>query len=65
MPFWLVPLDLLISSPLFFISPDTYAGMAVTAGLGGLIPWQAGIETGIGRFQFILGREIGLTLYGR
>jgi len=39
--------------------------MAVTAGLGGLIPWQAGIETGIGRIQFILGREIGLTLYGR
>ena len=36
-----------------------------TAGLGGLIPWQAGIETGIGRFQFILGREVGLTLYGR
>jgi hypothetical protein len=65
MPFWLVPFDLLITSPLLFISPDTYAGMAVTAGLGGLIPWQAGIETGIGRFQFILGREIGLTLYGR
>ena len=65
MPFWLVPLDLLITSPLFFIAPDTYASMAVTAGLGGLIPWQAGIETGIGRFQFILGREIGLTLYGR
>ena len=38
---------------------DSYA-----AGLGGVIPWQAGIETGIGRFQFILGREIGLTLYG-
>jgi hypothetical protein len=39
--------------------------MAVTAGLGGLIPWQAGIETGIGRFQFILGREVGVALYGR
>ena len=65
MPFFLVPFDLLITSPLFFISPETYAGMAVTAGLGGLIPWQAGIETGIGRFQFILGREIGLSLYGR
>ena len=65
MPFFLVPFDLLITSPLFFISPETYAGMAVSAGLGGLIPWQAGIETGIGRFQFILGREIGLSLYGR
>ena len=65
MPFYVVPLDLLITSPLFFIAPETYASMAVTAGLGGLIPWQAGIETGIGRFQFILGREIGVALYGR
>ena len=39
--------------------------MAVTSGLGGLIPWQAGIETGIGRFQFILGREIGVAIYSR
>jgi hypothetical protein len=65
MPFWLLPLDLLITSPILLFSPDTYSSMAVTAGLGGLIPWQAGIETGIGRIQFILGREIGLTLYGR
>lgn len=65
MPFYIVPFDLLITSPIFFIAPETYASMAVTAGLGGLIPWQAGIETGIGRFQFILGRETGVTLYGR
>lgn len=66
MPFYLLPLDLLITAPiLLIVSPDTYASMAVSAGLGGLIPWQAGIETGIGRFQFILGREIGMTLYGR
>ncbi len=66
MPFWLVPLDLLITAPVLLIaSPKTFAKMAVTAGLGGLIPWQAGIETSIGRFQFILGREIGVTLYGR
>jgi len=65
MPFWLVPLDLLIAAPILLISPETYTSMAVTAGLGGLIPWQAGIETAIGRIQFILGREIGITLYGR
>jgi hypothetical protein len=66
MPFWLLPLDLLITAPVLLIaSPETYGNMAVTAGLGGVIPWQAGIETSIGRFQFILGREIGLTLYGR
>jgi hypothetical protein len=65
MPFWLLPLDLLITAPVLLIaSPQTFANMAVTAGLGGLIPWPAGIETSIGRFQFILGREIGLTLYG-
>jgi hypothetical protein len=66
MPFWLLPLDLLITAPVMLIvSPETFGNMAVTAGLGGVIPWQAGIETSIGRFQFILGREIGLTLYGR
>jgi hypothetical protein len=65
MPFWLVPFDLLITAPILLIaSPETFSKMAVTAGLGGLIPWQAGIETSIGRFQFILGREIGITLYG-
>ena len=64
MPFYIIPLDLLITAPvLLFASPETFASMAVTAGLGGLIPWQAGIETGIGRFQFILGREIGVALY--
>ncbi|MCK5699937.1 MAG: hypothetical protein KAI29_02240, partial [Cyclobacteriaceae bacterium] len=66
MPFYLIPFDLLITAPiLLIVSPETYASMAVSAGLGGLIPWQAGIETGIGRFQFILGREIGVALYGR
>ena len=39
--------------------------MAVIAGNGGLIPWQAGWATGIGRFQFVLGRELGATFYGR
>lgn len=65
MPFWLVPLDLLIAAPIMLlVDADAWTSMAVSAGLGGLIPWQAGIETMIGRFQFILGREIGLTLYG-
>ena len=65
MPFWVIPLDLLITAHvMIFAAPEAWAKMAVTAGLGGLIPWQAGIETGIGRFQFILGREVGVTLYG-
>jgi hypothetical protein len=38
--------------------------MAVTAGNGGLIPWQSGFATPIGRFQFVLGRELGVIFYG-
>jgi hypothetical protein len=38
--------------------------MAVVAANGGLIPWQAGIATPVGRFQFILGREVVATFYG-
>jgi hypothetical protein len=65
LPFWLIPGDLLIAGPfLYFLSPQTLTKMAVTAGNGGLIAWQAGIATPIGRFQFVLGREIGVSLYG-
>ena len=45
-------------------SPETYTGMAVTASNGGLIPWQSGWATRFGRFQFVLGRELGATFYG-
>ena len=39
--------------------------MAVTAVNGGLIPWQSAIATSIGRFQFVLGREVGVYYFGR
>lgn len=65
MPFWLVPGDLVLAAPvLLLVSPGTLTKMAVTAGNGGLIPWQSGIATPIGRFQFIAGREVGVTIYG-
>ena len=64
MPFYLIPGDLLFLSPLYLIAPTSYANMAVTASNGGLIPWQAGLATPIGRFQFVLGRELGVTFYG-
>jgi hypothetical protein len=61
----LLPFDLLITAPiLIWAAPDVFAKMAVTAGNGGLIPWQAGIATSFGRFQFILGREVNVSLYG-
>lgn len=64
MPFYLVPGDLVLLSPVFFFAPETYAKMAVTAGNGGLIPWQQGLATRFGRFQMVLGREVGVGLYG-
>ena len=45
MPFYLIPGDLLLASPLYLFSPETYTGMAVTASNGGLIPWQSGWAT--------------------
>jgi hypothetical protein len=64
MPFWLLPGDLLLALPLLALAPDTYAKMAVVAANGGLIPWQAGIAPPLGRCQFVLGREVGVALYG-
>ena len=64
MPFYLIPGDLLLLSPLYLASPTTYQGMAVTAVNGGLIPWELGWATRFGRFQFVLGREVGVTFHG-
>jgi hypothetical protein len=65
MPYYLIPTDLFWLSPLYLFNESAYTNMAVTAGNGGLIPWQNGIATSIGRFQFVLGREFGATFYGR
>jgi hypothetical protein len=64
MPFYLIPGDLLFLAPLYFANPDLYEHMSVVAANGGLIPWQTGKVTRVGRFQFVLGREIGVTFYG-
>lgn len=64
-PFWLIPGDLLVAAPLLaFTAPHTLEKMGVAAGNGGLIPWQAGFSTFMGRVQFCLGREVGATFYG-
>jgi hypothetical protein len=63
-PFWLIPGDILVAAPvLAFTSPRTLRGMGIRAANGGLIPWQSGIATPIGRFQFVLGREAGLSFF--
>lgn len=64
LPFWLIPGDLLVAGPiLFFASRKTFEKMAVTSVNGGAIPWQSGIITPVGRFQFVAGREIGVSFY--
>jgi hypothetical protein len=64
-PFWLIPGDLIVATPvLAFTAPRKLKKMAMQSANGGLIPWQTGIATPIGRFQFMLGREIGLSFYG-
>jgi hypothetical protein len=63
-PFWLIPGDLALAAPVLALSsPQTLQQMAVQAANGGLIPWQTGIATPIGRFQFVFGREVGLSFY--
>jgi hypothetical protein len=64
MPFYLVPGDLLLLSPMYLLDRDAYTNMAVTAVSGGLIPWQRPWNTAIGRFQFVLGRELGMAWFG-
>jgi hypothetical protein len=65
MPFWLVPGDLLIAAPvLAFTAPRTLTKIVVQAANGGLIPWQAGYATPVGRFQIVAGREVGVSLFG-
>jgi len=65
LPFWLLPGDLLVVGPIvYLISPQKAQEMGVVAVNGGLIPWQTAWHTGIGRFQFVLGREVGLSFYG-
>lgn len=64
LPFSLFPGDLLLASPLLLLSPKTYNKIAIAAVNGGFIPWQSGFSTRMGRFQFILGREVGVSFYG-
>jgi hypothetical protein len=64
MPFWLIPGDLALAAPvLAFTSPVKLQKMLAGAANGGLIPWQAGIATRAGRVQFVLGREVGVSIF--
>ena len=65
-PYYVIPGDLLIAGPiLFFLDKELLTDMGVPAVNGGIIGWEAGIETSFGRFQFVLGREIAVYFFGR
>ncbi|MEI7501084.1 MAG: hypothetical protein WCK84_11640 [Bacteroidota bacterium] len=65
LPFFLIPGDLIILAPLLALtSPNSMQKVVTASANGGLIPWQTGLPTPIGRFQFILGREVAISFYG-
>jgi hypothetical protein len=65
LPFWLIPGDLIVAAPFLVpFAPKTYEKMAMVAASGGVLPWQAGISTFLGRVQFVAGREIGVSFFG-
>jgi len=64
-PFWLIPGDLLIAGPIvFLVDKQALKQMGIIAASGGLIPWQRTLNSSIGAFQFVLGREVGVALFG-
>jgi hypothetical protein len=65
MPFYVVPFDLILLTPIMmFTAPDALTSVVFAAAGGGLLPIERKWETGIGTFQLMAGREIGLTLWG-
>ncbi len=65
MPFYVVPFDLVILAPvLMFTSPQALTSVVFASAAGGLLPIERKFETDIGTFQFMAGREVGVTLWG-
>ncbi len=65
LPFWLIPGDLIVAAPIVYpLAPKAYEKMAMAAANGGVIPWQTGLSTFMGRVQFVLGREVGVSFFG-
>jgi len=65
MPYYVVPFDLLLVGPvLFFTSKDALQEVVFASSSGGLLGVQRPMPTSLGTFQFMAGREVGLTLWG-
>jgi len=64
-PFWILPGDMLILGPvLALVSPRRLTNVAVAAASGGLIPYERTVDTRVGTFQLVVGREVQATLFG-
>jgi hypothetical protein len=65
MPYYVLPFDLILLAPaLLLTSPDTAQTVGFIAASGGLWTLQRPLSTGIGTFQFMAGREVGITFWG-
>ncbi len=63
-PYWLIPGDLVLVGPvLLLVDLNLYKGMGIIAANGGLLGLQPILLTSFGTFQFVLGREVNVTLF--
>ena len=66
MPFWLIPGDLLVLAPILgLVAPTELTRVAIRAAGGGLIPWQRTFATPLGHLEFVVGRVVHATLWGK
>ena len=64
-PFWIVPGDLLFLGPiLYFANPVALQNIAISASNGGLLGLEKKVQTPIGTVQLMVGRQIGVNLFG-
>ena len=65
MPFYAIPFDLILLEPILLLADPTVAQHVLFASTGGgLLTIHGSISTPAGTFQFMAGREVGLTLWG-
>jgi hypothetical protein len=65
MPYYVLPFDLVLLTPtLMLVAPKALPSVVFASAAGGLLTVQRRLESGIGTFQFMAGREVGLTLWG-
>ncbi len=65
MPYYVLPFDLILLAPVLLLAdPEAAQHVVFAAAGGGLLTIQRPISTSWGTFQFMAGREVGMTLWG-